>query len=115
VFDVSDMYTIADAWGWTWARELKNIPPRRWSPEWEVELAIKVMLKASSYIFLLVSSYVTLVILIFIELTYFISYIHFSFFLSLYRSFSSFLYFLFPLFGCLSSFIETTFFFVIYL
>jgi hypothetical protein len=50
VFDVSDMYTIADAWGWTWDRELRNIPPRRWSQEWEVELAIKVMLKASSYI-----------------------------------------------------------------
>ncbi|KAE8009899.1 hypothetical protein FH972_006305 [Carpinus fangiana] len=46
VFDVSDMYTIADAWGWTWDRELRNIPPRRWSQEWEVELAIKVMLKA---------------------------------------------------------------------
>ncbi|KAG5549652.1 hypothetical protein RHGRI_014829 [Rhododendron griersonianum] len=35
-FDVSDMYTIADAWGWTWERELKNKPPRRWSQEWEV-------------------------------------------------------------------------------
>lgn len=65
VFDVSDMYTIADVWGWTWDSKLKNIPPRRWSQEWEVELAIKVMLKASSYIFLSVSSHVTLVILIF--------------------------------------------------
>ncbi|WOH12489.1 hypothetical protein DCAR_0831993 [Daucus carota subsp. sativus] len=45
VFDVSDMYTIADAWGWTWERELKNRSPRRWSQEWEVELAIKLMLK----------------------------------------------------------------------
>ncbi|XP_008218372.1 PREDICTED: uncharacterized protein LOC103318731 [Prunus mume] len=45
VFDVSDMYTLADAWGWTWERELKNRPPRRWSQDWEVELAIKVMLK----------------------------------------------------------------------
>ncbi|KAA0038374.1 putative pentatricopeptide repeat-containing protein [Cucumis melo var. makuwa] len=36
VFDVSDMYTIADVWGWTWERELKNRPPRRWSQEWEV-------------------------------------------------------------------------------
>ncbi|KAA8534716.1 hypothetical protein F0562_032233 [Nyssa sinensis] len=45
VFDVSDMYTIADVWGWTWERELKNKPPQRWSQEWEVELAIKVMLK----------------------------------------------------------------------
>ncbi|XP_054802275.1 uncharacterized protein LOC129306011 [Prosopis cineraria] len=45
VFDVSDMYTIADAWGWTWEKELKNRCPRRWSQEWEVELAIKVMQK----------------------------------------------------------------------
>ncbi|KAL2994320.1 hypothetical protein AAZX31_10G159200 [Glycine max] len=45
IFDVSDMYTLADAWGWTWERELKNKPPRRWSQEREVELAIKVMHK----------------------------------------------------------------------
>ncbi|GMH11396.1 hypothetical protein Nepgr_013237 [Nepenthes gracilis] len=45
VFNVEDMYTIADAWGWTWERELKNRPPQRWSQEWEVELSIKLMLK----------------------------------------------------------------------
>ncbi|EOY10798.1 hypothetical protein QUC31_009819 [Theobroma cacao] len=45
VFDVEDMYTIADAWGWTWEKELKNKPPRKWSQEWEVELAIQVMQK----------------------------------------------------------------------
>ncbi|XP_030521244.1 uncharacterized protein LOC115734539 isoform X1 [Rhodamnia argentea] len=45
VFDVSDMYTIADAWGWTWERELKNRPPQRWSQEWEVELAMRIMQK----------------------------------------------------------------------
>ncbi|KAE9589658.1 putative transcription regulator SAP family [Lupinus albus] len=45
IFDASDMYTIADAWGWTWEKELKNKLPRRWSQEWEVELAIKVMHK----------------------------------------------------------------------
>lgn len=50
IFDESDMYTIADAWGWTWEKEYKSRPPRRWSQEWEVELAIKVMLKASSKI-----------------------------------------------------------------
>lgn len=50
VFDESDMYTLADAWGWTWEKELKNRAPRRWSQEWEVELAIKIMTKASSYI-----------------------------------------------------------------
>lgn len=50
IFDVSDMYTIADVWGWTWEKELKNKPPRSWTQEWEVELAIKVMLKACSRI-----------------------------------------------------------------
>ncbi|CAM8894606.1 unnamed protein product [Rhodiola kirilowii] len=45
VFDVEDMYTIADAWGWTWEKDIKNKPPRRWSQEWEVELAIKIMSK----------------------------------------------------------------------
>nr|CAB3494514.1 unnamed protein product [Digitaria exilis] len=42
MFDVSDMYTTADAWGWTWEREIKNKMPRKWSQEWEVELAIKI-------------------------------------------------------------------------
>ncbi|XP_072987483.1 uncharacterized protein [Typha latifolia] len=45
VFDVSDMFTIADAWGWTWESDLQNRMPRRWSQEWEVELAIKIMQK----------------------------------------------------------------------
>ncbi|KAL0302973.1 UNVERIFIED_CONTAM: hypothetical protein Sradi_6165400 [Sesamum radiatum] len=45
VFDVSDMYTIADAWGWTWEKEFKNKAPRKWSQEWEVDLAIKIMTK----------------------------------------------------------------------
>ncbi|KAL8201977.1 hypothetical protein R6Q57_011124 [Mikania cordata] len=45
IFDASDMYTIADAWGWTWEMELRNTPPRRWSQEWEVELAVKLMKK----------------------------------------------------------------------
>ncbi|CAK7341253.1 unnamed protein product [Dovyalis caffra] len=48
VFDVEDMYLIADAWGWTWEREIKRRPPQRWSQELEVELAIKLMLKAST-------------------------------------------------------------------
>lgn len=46
VFDVSDMYTIADVWGWTWEKDFKNKTPRRWSQEWEVELAIVLMAKA---------------------------------------------------------------------
>ncbi|KAL0317539.1 UNVERIFIED_CONTAM: hypothetical protein Sangu_2168200 [Sesamum angustifolium] len=45
VFDVSDMYTISDAWGWTWEKEFKNKAPRKWSQEWEVDLAIKIMTK----------------------------------------------------------------------
>lgn len=45
VFDVSDMYTLADAWGWTWEKDYKNKAPIRWSQEWEVELAVKLMNK----------------------------------------------------------------------
>ncbi|KAG7575950.1 SAP domain superfamily [Arabidopsis thaliana x Arabidopsis arenosa] len=45
VFDVSDMYTIADVWGWTWEKDFKNKTPRKWSQEWEVELAIVLMTK----------------------------------------------------------------------
>ncbi|KAJ8760440.1 hypothetical protein K2173_015107 [Erythroxylum novogranatense] len=52
VFDVDDMYTIADVWGWTWEKELKNRRPQRWSQEWEVDLAIKVLLKACRCTFL---------------------------------------------------------------
>lgn len=43
VFDASDMYTLADVWGWTWEKDFKNKAPRRWSQEWEVELAVKIM------------------------------------------------------------------------
>ncbi|KAF6141154.1 hypothetical protein GIB67_006599 [Kingdonia uniflora] len=46
IFDESDMYTIADVWGWTWERELKSRPPQKWSQEREVELAIELMTKA---------------------------------------------------------------------
>lgn len=45
VFDVSDMFTIADAWGWTWDRELKTRKPQKWSQEWEVYLGMKIMQK----------------------------------------------------------------------
>ncbi|XP_020591404.1 uncharacterized protein LOC110032198 [Phalaenopsis equestris] len=43
IFDVSDMYTIADAWGWTWEREQKARKPQKWSQRWEVDLGIKIM------------------------------------------------------------------------
>lgn len=49
IFDVQDMFTIADAWGWTWERELKIKIPCKWSQEWEVDLAIKIMHKACFY------------------------------------------------------------------
>ncbi|XP_026400817.1 uncharacterized protein LOC113296713 isoform X1 [Papaver somniferum] len=45
IFDESDMYTIADVWGWTWEREIKKRTPQKWSQEWEVDLALKVMVK----------------------------------------------------------------------
>ncbi|KAB5512114.1 hypothetical protein DKX38_029142 [Salix brachista] len=32
VFDVEDMYTIADAWGWTWEREVKKRPLHSYLP-----------------------------------------------------------------------------------
>lgn len=62
VFDVSDMYTLADAWGWTWDREIKKIPPRRWSQEWEVELAVKLMLKVCAEILALPNSICLLIL-----------------------------------------------------
>jgi hypothetical protein len=42
MFNESDMYTTADAWGWTWETEIKNKMPQKWSQEWEVELAMKI-------------------------------------------------------------------------
>jgi hypothetical protein len=42
MFNESDMYTTADAWGWTWEKEIKNKMPQKWSQEWEVELAMKI-------------------------------------------------------------------------
>ncbi|KAJ1693952.1 hypothetical protein LUZ63_010650 [Rhynchospora breviuscula] len=44
-FKPSDMYTIADAWGWTWEKELKCRKPEKWSQEWEIDLSIKIMHK----------------------------------------------------------------------
>lgn len=57
MFDVSDMYTIADVWGWTWEKGLKNRLPRRWSQEWEVELAIEIMQKVSKMVLLKLSNF----------------------------------------------------------
>lgn len=45
IFDISDMFTIADAWGWSWDREIKTRKPQKWSQEWEVNLGIKIMHK----------------------------------------------------------------------
>lgn len=45
------MYTIADAWGWTWEKDLKNKAPQRWSQEWEVKLAVKLMTKVNHVLF----------------------------------------------------------------
>ena len=64
IFDVSDMYTIADVWGWIWEKELKNKPPLRWSQEWEVDLAIKVMQKAC-FLFLCLFSTTSLILVFF--------------------------------------------------
>ncbi|MQL81271.1 hypothetical protein Taro_013746 [Colocasia esculenta] len=58
IFDLSDMYTIADAWDWTWERDLKKRPPKKWSQEWEVELAMKILDKETRDGALLCNMYV---------------------------------------------------------
>ncbi|KAH9317723.1 hypothetical protein KI387_019492, partial [Taxus chinensis] len=44
-FDDSEMYTIEDAWGWTWEKELKAKVPEKWTQEKEVEIAMQIMEK----------------------------------------------------------------------
>jgi hypothetical protein len=44
-FDVAELYTIADVWGWTWERELRELEPEEWSQEKEVQLGIEIMFK----------------------------------------------------------------------
>ncbi|MCO5580736.1 hypothetical protein L7F22_034606 [Adiantum nelumboides] len=44
-FGVEDMYTIADAWGWTWEKDLDINWPEKWSKEREVSLGMKLMKK----------------------------------------------------------------------
>ncbi|KAI5060042.1 hypothetical protein GOP47_0024462 [Adiantum capillus-veneris] len=44
-FSVDDMYTIADAWGWTWEKDLDIHWPEKWSKEREVTLGMKLMKK----------------------------------------------------------------------
>jgi len=43
--DASELYTIADVWGWTWEQEIRERVPEDWSQEKEVQLAIEIMLK----------------------------------------------------------------------
>eukprot|EP00250_Pteridium_aquilinum_P011356 c20008_g1_i1 orf=833-3826(-) len=43
MFGVEDMYTIADAWGWTWEKDLEIYWPEKWSKEREVTLGMKLM------------------------------------------------------------------------
>lgn len=43
--DASELYTIADVWGWTWEQEIREQVPEEWSQEKEVQLAIEIMLK----------------------------------------------------------------------
>lgn len=44
-FDVSEMYTIEDAWGWTWENERRAKVPETWTQEKEVDIAMKIMEK----------------------------------------------------------------------
>lgn len=43
--DVSEIYTLADVWGWTWEQELREQLPEQWSQEKEVQQGIEIMLK----------------------------------------------------------------------
>ncbi|CAM6089761.1 unnamed protein product [Calypogeia fissa] len=43
LLDPSDMYTIADVWGWTWEREIRAKEPTRWSQEYEVQIGMQIM------------------------------------------------------------------------
>ena len=45
IFGVEDMYTIADAWGWTWEKDLDVFMPEKWTKEREVTLGMKLMKK----------------------------------------------------------------------
>ncbi|KAH7276525.1 hypothetical protein KP509_39G010500 [Ceratopteris richardii] len=45
LFSVDDMFTIADAWGWTWEKDIGVHWPEKWSKEREVTLGMKVMNK----------------------------------------------------------------------
>lgn len=45
LFEVTDLYTIADVWGWTWERQLLESEPERWSQEREVELGMQILQK----------------------------------------------------------------------
>lgn len=47
-FEASELYTIADVWGWTWEQEIRERQPEEWSQEKEVQLAIEVMLKVQA-------------------------------------------------------------------
>ncbi|KAG0565121.1 hypothetical protein KC19_8G166500 [Ceratodon purpureus] len=46
--DASELYTIADVWGWTWEQEIRERVPEDWSQEKEVQLAIEIMLKVQA-------------------------------------------------------------------
>ncbi|XP_057835918.2 uncharacterized protein LOC131046250 isoform X2 [Cryptomeria japonica] len=44
-FDASEMYTIEDAWGWTWEKEHRTKVPETWTQEKEVKIAMEIMEK----------------------------------------------------------------------
>lgn len=46
--DASELYTIADVWGWTWDQEIREREPEDWVQEKEVQLAIEIMLKVQA-------------------------------------------------------------------
>ncbi|KAG6555175.1 hypothetical protein Mapa_003214 [Marchantia paleacea] len=41
--DPAELYTIADAWGWSWEKDIRAKEPERWSQELEVQLGMQMM------------------------------------------------------------------------
>eukprot|EP00850_Spirogloea_muscicola_P010689 SM000064S19711 [mRNA] locus=s64:33689:38036:+ [translate_table: standard] len=43
LLSVEELYTIADAWGWDWEKELREREPARWTAVAELDLALRIL------------------------------------------------------------------------
>lgn len=48
--DPAELYTIADAWGWTWEKDIRAKEPERWSQELEVQLGMQMMQRVRYFV-----------------------------------------------------------------